>query len=272
MNFFEGAVPFVGTLSEETYEYIKADMETAYEMLMERLEIPDSVLEDKKGWCDVKDYVIYATIYAKLHSRDIVLTDTGFGVVSNDTIAPASPVRVNALKEELEYRRDFSLEHLIRMCIATHEWHESAGAKTIESLIWSPNQVQNYCSGCAEIGKGKKVTFNTVALLAPKIMAAQQTLERRWGAKLMEVMLQQTRGKVFEELGVVYRSLQEYMIRYISAAVCDLLPYAENMLDTIGGYIEGNINCFPEYKDSPEYEANHYESKGNTPEGKVFFL
>ena len=43
-------------------------------------------------------------------SLDVVLTDNGFGIVSNQTIAPASRDRINALLESLEGFRDAAIE------------------------------------------------------------------------------------------------------------------------------------------------------------------
>lgn len=48
-------------------------------------------------------------------SLDLVLTPNGFGIVSNDNMAPASSDRVNRLIEQLEVERDNGIEQLVRL-------------------------------------------------------------------------------------------------------------------------------------------------------------
>ena len=51
-------------------------------------------------------------------SLDLVLTPNGFGVVSNNTIAPASKDRVDRLLTSLENSRDFAIDQLLHELLA----------------------------------------------------------------------------------------------------------------------------------------------------------
>lgn len=48
-------------------------------------------------------------------SLDLVLTPNGFGIVSNDNMAPASTDRVNRLIDQLEVERDLAIENLVNL-------------------------------------------------------------------------------------------------------------------------------------------------------------
>lgn len=48
-------------------------------------------------------------------SLDLVLTPNGFGIVSNDNMAPASSDRVNRLIDQLEAERDSSIKQLVEL-------------------------------------------------------------------------------------------------------------------------------------------------------------
>ena len=58
-------------------------------------------------------------------SLDLVLTPNGFGIVSNQTIAPASRERVAALITSLESQRDAAIEALILRLSSRSDWRES---------------------------------------------------------------------------------------------------------------------------------------------------
>lgn len=70
-------------------------------------------------------------------SLDLVLTPNGFGIVSNNTIAPASRERIDRLLSSLEYNRDFALDNLLRTLLQDADWRT-----TQQGQYWSQTLFQ----------------------------------------------------------------------------------------------------------------------------------
>lgn len=58
-------------------------------------------------------------------SLDLVLTPNGFGIVSNNTIAPASKERVERLQNICEMKRDVAIEELLQHILKYEQWRAS---------------------------------------------------------------------------------------------------------------------------------------------------
>lgn len=57
--------------------------------------------------------VCLRTYYEQIPHLDLVLTPTGFGVVSNENVAPASPDRVKALRQQVKDAAEDALDEAI---------------------------------------------------------------------------------------------------------------------------------------------------------------
>ncbi|MGM9810304.1 MAG: DUF6712 family protein [Paludibacteraceae bacterium] len=69
-------------------------------------------------------------------SLDLVLTPNGFGVVSNNTIAPASKDRVERLLTSLENSRDFAIDQLLHELLAQPEWRTTPQGRFFLSTLF----------------------------------------------------------------------------------------------------------------------------------------
>ena len=69
-------------------------------------------------------------------SLDLVLTPNGFGIVSNNTIAPASKDRVDRLIGSLETNRDFAIEQLLHELLQSPEWKETPQERYFLSTLY----------------------------------------------------------------------------------------------------------------------------------------
>ena len=69
-------------------------------------------------------------------SLDLVLTPNGFGIVSNNTIAPASRDRVDRLIGSLESNRDFAIEQLLHELLQSPEWKETLQGRYFLSTLY----------------------------------------------------------------------------------------------------------------------------------------
>ena len=101
---FEKFVPSLRDGGEEIYKGIKPYLQPAYWRLKNELKVE---LMNNKCAPYFRRAVYATAAYNALPTLDLVATPNGFGVVSNQNIAPASKERVAALRESLrQYKSD----------------------------------------------------------------------------------------------------------------------------------------------------------------------
>ena len=72
-------------------------------------------------------------------SLDVVLTPNGYGIVSNQNVAPASKERVERLIESMTAGRDLYADRLLGSLTLREDWQDSSQrARLLESLIQRP--------------------------------------------------------------------------------------------------------------------------------------
>ena len=76
---------------------------------------------------------------------DLVLTPNGFGIVSNQNVAPASRDRVARLIASLETSRDNSIEQLIAYLLREEEWYQSTIRQWFTATLFPNIDLANLC-------------------------------------------------------------------------------------------------------------------------------
>ena len=69
-------------------------------------------------------------------SLDLVLTPNGFGIVSNQNVAPASKERVERLMASLEQERDRNIEQMLLRLPTVEGWEQSAQGKYFAATMF----------------------------------------------------------------------------------------------------------------------------------------
>jgi hypothetical protein len=80
--------------------------------------------------------VAYHAFLSAIPSLDLVLTPNGFGIVSNQNVAPASKERVERLQASLEQERDRNIEQLLLRLPTVEGWEQSAQGKYFAATIF----------------------------------------------------------------------------------------------------------------------------------------
>lgn len=78
-------------------------------------------------------------------SLDLVLTPNGFGIVSNQNVAPASPHRVARLLGSLETSRDIAIEQLIHNLFLNSTWAASPVRQWFNATLFPNIDLANLC-------------------------------------------------------------------------------------------------------------------------------
>lgn len=78
-------------------------------------------------------------------SLDLVLTPNGFGIVSNQNVAPASPHRISRLLNSLETSRDIAIEQLVYNLFLDENWKESPICGWFRATLFPNIDLANLC-------------------------------------------------------------------------------------------------------------------------------
>lgn len=273
INQFEQLLPFVAAASEDVFTRMQTSFERHYDDLVATVVGEDAEqavdTEDSPLQRHARDYVILATFLDRLHSQDIIMTDNGFGVVSNDNIAPASQTRVDAMERELTYRRDYALHNIVNRLRQVEGWAESLQAyNTIRSFVWSPYILGKYC------GVPGKLTFDDLVARKGEIDTAETFLRKQLSDSQIEQLLEEERRARFDT------SHRLAIMRIYDFIGCHLtenggsidLVARDRSFESLLRLIEENIDDFAKYRDSNAYKANHMQAYENKSNDTTFFF
>lgn len=271
---FEQLLPFVGTASEDVFHKMQPSFEEEYRQLVENVIGEDFETEADTGGSPlqgyVRNYVILSTFLLRLRSNDLVMTDTGFGIVSSDNIAPASQSRVDALERELLYKRDSALFGVINQLRRIEGWSETIQAVTnIKSFIWCPQLLRRW------LGAYHNVTSDDLAKKQKDIEQAERFLRRELSDAQIEELLAEERKATYKNS---HRTAIFRICNFIGASVSDkdtpVFPPDSSMqaFSQVLSFIEEHISDFPKYKESTSYKANHMQAYENKTDDTTFFF
>ena len=89
--------------------------------------------------------VVHEAFLRGVPSLDLVLTPNGFGIVSNQNVAPASRDRVARLIASLETSRDNAIEQLISYLLREEEWYQSTIRQWFTATLFPNIDLANLC-------------------------------------------------------------------------------------------------------------------------------
>ena len=122
------------------YEKIKHFLKTSEAWLTKNL-IGEETLsmiaegEHDTRYVNVALAIVARALFLAIPSLDVVLTPNGFGIISNDTVAPASKERVERLISTLKLIESQCIAVLLPMLRSTTQWHSSKQCKWLASSI-----------------------------------------------------------------------------------------------------------------------------------------
>ena len=208
----------------------------------------------------LKRYICLKAYSLAIPSLDLVLTPTGFGVVSNQNLAPASADRVRALRESVRDDADAALEDLIDALRNFEEWADNSHSWLFfQSLFWRAEDLRY-------LGK-PEATRRDLIELRPEIARAEDELTKLIGREQFCGFLDATRhNKLTDIQSEALRRCRLYVV-----AVKDgvgVLQAKKLLLNTL----EENLDAFPLYAMSTNFEANHFEPYRNKKDDTCYFF
>lgn len=190
---------------------------------------------------------------------DLVLTENGFGVVSNQNVAPASMDRVKRLHQQVKDNRDDAVDDLIDALRDNDDWNSTGEALSFfSSLVWNAHRHLPML-GYMDSHRSMMTT------LRPKINAAEEILKQKMSASFFYELCSAIR--LHEETSLQKQLAHKARI-FIGAHVRGEMPLQRLHLAKLVEFLEGNLDEFATYAASSAHEANTftvYENKKDDP-------
>ena len=193
---------------------------------------------------------------------DLVLTPTGFGVVNNQNVAPASADRVKALLQRISDACDDTHDHLLELLVGT-EWADTSWAMVnIPSFVYTARIFRNY----TEYPKAHRTQMQEHRV---RITAAEEDIRMRISSEVFDDLLDKVRQgdlKKEETLAV------DYILRVIGFCVMGNRQAALAMRNKLENYVVTHKNIFKAYEGSQAEQIKNFMPYENKQEDSTVFF
>ena len=206
--------------------------------------------------------VCLRTYYEQIPHLDLVLTPTGFGVVSNENVAPASPERVKALRQQVKDACDDALDDAILAMLGTEWANTISGRIRVNSFYFTGADLRDY-AGMPDAHRSALVE----RLI--QIAEAEEYIRRGISSEFFEVLLDGIRKK---ELKTEYRMIIHELKLAIGGWLHGNKDVLRMKLANVINEMERNIDEYTEYRDSEAYKVKHFERYENAKDDSTFFF
>ena len=212
-----------------------------------------------------KQLVCLSAFLSVLRQLDLVLTPTGFGVVSNDNLAPASKQRVDALEGELRTQYHKTLAMTLNL-LRSENWGATEQARHFIDHIYDEYTFffETHQNASATDWDGYQRTIED----------ADEILRTKMGERQMDDILDAFRRGDPNRLEP-YREVIACIIRFtdtwaVKGAATLKQPVYRRLMRILDS--EDNQEYFKLYRESASYIANHHDTFKNTKDsaGYVF--
>lgn len=210
-------------------------------------------------------FVCTSAAYEAVPHLDLVATPTGFGVVSNQNVAPASRERVDALREQLRQERSDAYDRLFLALIKDTAWCDTEAAVIVaDSLLFLPCHLRRY----GVTLDGATIYHEEFMKMANRLGQAEAALEHLISPELYEklVSLQLAAERTADEQVTIEQSRL-----YLATCLNNTHPRA---MDHIGRRLLETVRKagFEEYLNSSTYAAQTLTPYQNEQQHPTFFF
>lgn len=271
---FEKYVPAVKApeRNDSVYNRLKEQFSLSYSRLIGTVIGQDFVTafeQDESNREQILRYVAIDTFVAQARALDLVLTATGFGIVSTDSTAPASQQRVDSLiaQERLEL---LTVRALIASSLREVEgWADSYLAKAIVNcLLWHPESVWPYVTIRPSAENWQVVTG--------RLKEAENVIrEKGIGDEYMDELVRKMRSLTLENADIiVVDRCKRLMLEFVNGYDPEkhVQHVNKHLMDSIVQQVESYPDSYPTYTNSRIYKARHSERYENKREDPTFFF
>lgn len=263
---FEKYVPAFRDAETRIFEAVLPCMQQYLDKARNVIKIPD----DYAGDALVEAYVYRQAAWQALPHLDLVLTDNGFAVVSNNNLAPASRDRVAALQERLREEKADARDLLLMDLCRNTAWRETEACRRLRSsLLWCPILLRRYGVTTADGHQVLEWEYNS---LLPQVLAAGVEAARIVSAEQMQWLLEH-QDEWDETQGPDLRSvLREKCRRFMAAYISDRKPAVRTLALQLQDFLNRHADDLPEYAASSKFQADNFKPYENKKDDACFFF
>lgn len=255
--------------NSSVYNRLQQQFVAAYAMVIRTLVSPqcEAVLDTNDRLKNLAIPLVCIGAFVRTcRSLDLVLTATGFGIVSTESTAPASKSRVDALVEELSLKELDLIDEMIQELMTVEGWGQTEQAQMrVATFFYRPQQLRSMTT--------LKFTTDNWQLALGRATTASALLRNEISDEYMDELLQKTRTASLDnaDLIVVGKCLA-FMADFIS--MYDLRGGMPNelLLQQVVQQLECYSESYPTYVSSRLYAKRHAERYQNKREDPTFFF
>lgn len=195
----------------------------------------------------------------EMRGLDLVLTETGFGIVSTNNTAPASKMRVDALDGELRLKWLRAHDELLKQCFKMNGWYQQ-GLVIIDTLFCFFDFLKQFAGYQAPISKDWETATAT-------ILDTDRWLRDKISDEFMDELIMQmaTNSLTDKNKGVVHQIRRIFGVA-LQGNKGTAYEYFRRLMNTL----ESDLESFSTYAGSQSYEANHFKPYENKAEDGAF--
>ena len=226
-------------------------------------EVGEAALETSD---DLREAVIKAVcldaFLGVVRHLDLVLTPTGFGVVANNEVSPASSSRVEALIEQCRVALIVAQDTVMSHLIDVPGWGSTLQAQQgIQTVVWS---MEGYCYLTRQTSMTSKDWMSKLAAM----QEADATLRKLVSDEQMDDIMCLVRG--VREGNEFEGSVRLMLSRCLIMLANDMLSAYSNERARLLRYLDAHLDKFPLYENSSAYKANHFKEFNNEKSKPAF--
>lgn len=268
---FEWSLPVGMSAHDEVYESVKPAIDTALDnyciTLLGDVGIQQVMAAEESTALKryFKMMVCIDGFLSVLRQLDLVLTPTGFGIVSNDTVSPASKQRVDALEAQLRTalcRARAMTVHLLR----SEEW--GCTTKAVRAIRYTYTEHYFFFSSTSS----GAWTYKDWQNMLPIIERTDELLRVRFGDEQIDDLLDAYRRDDHDRLTAYTTALQLSCDLADRAAMSSEDVRSTALWRSLERELEGNSSVYALYHGSDAYKAAHVESFSNKKESTAFLF
>lgn len=197
----------------------------------------------------------------EMRSLDLVLTVTGFGVVSTNDTAPASKMRVDALDGQLRRNERLLLGTLLDRLFRVSGWNQQPQRQwAVQTLFFCIQQLEQF----AGINHPKPEDWDTNY---PTVMAADVFLRKHLGNAYMDELIDQLTSHSLSLQNIHIAILCQ---QYIGACIAQNMRLKEETYMRMINRMEADLSQYPTYANGEGYRLNHFKPYENHAEDSAF--
>lgn len=267
---FEKYVPAAKMPQRNTsvYERMTALLESAYGSLCSAYlgEAKEKAEENARIKDEVLRIVCIEAFVGSVRSLDLVLTATGFGIVSTESTAPASAARVQALVDEMRLQACLAAERLVELLVLVEGWADTPQARQrIPVLFWKPSLMRSYCM--------LPLTAENWQTVLAKAMTFDSFVRNVVSTEYMDHLLQHLRhGTMGNDDIIVMDMCNRLTATAVNVEPVDYQAALGAQADAIVRHLEKYTDKYPVYGASDLYARKHHSTYENRKQDPTFFF